>query len=113
MAEEGRALMTEREREIIAGDADVTMNYQYKVQSLVRNRVRKHFDDDIETLEESFPEVYEMVVDEVCGDNDAETLRTELDELEKAFDRGDPEAARIALERAQEVISDGDSEDDQ
>lgn len=112
MAEEGRALMTEREREIIAGDADVTTNYQYKVQSLVRNRVRKHFGDDIEVLEESFPEVYEMVADEVCDDiGDRDYLRTELKELEKAFDRSDPEAAREALERAQEAISDGDRDD--
>lgn len=73
MSEEGRALLTEREREIISGDADVTDNYRYKVQSIVRNRVRKHLSDDVEFLEEHFPEVYEMVVEDVCqGDPDDE-----------------------------------------
>jgi hypothetical protein len=68
MSEEGRALLTDREREIISGEADVSDNYQYKVQSVVRNRVRKRLGDDVEFLEEHFPEVYEMVVGEVCDD---------------------------------------------
>lgn len=71
MTGEGRALMTEREREIISGEADVTTNYQYKVQSLVRNRVQKKLSDDVDVLEEHFPEVYEMIVEEVC-DRDLE-----------------------------------------
>ncbi|MFC6766036.1 hypothetical protein [Natrinema soli] len=113
MAEEGRALMTEREREIIAGDADVTSNYRYKVQSLVRNRVRKQFGDDVEVLEESFSEVYEMLVDDVCdrAGGDLETVAKELDEIEAAFERGDPDAARSALERAQETISKRDRDE--
>lgn len=71
MTGEGRALMTKREREIISGEADVTTNYQYKVQSLVRNRVQKKLSDDVDVLEEHFPEVYEMIVEEVC-DRDLE-----------------------------------------
>lgn len=67
MPEEGRALLTEREREILSGEADVTDNYQYKVKSIVRNRIRKHFGDDVAFLEEHFPEVYDLVVEEVCG----------------------------------------------
>ncbi|WP_226008344.1 hypothetical protein [Natrinema salinisoli] len=58
--------MTEREREIISGEADVKDNYRYKVQSLVRNRVKKKFSDDVDVLEEHFPEVYEMIEEEVC-----------------------------------------------
>ena len=68
MSEEGRALLTDREREIISGEADVSDNYQYKVESTVRNRIRKRLGDDIEFLEQHFPEVYEMVVEEVCDD---------------------------------------------
>jgi hypothetical protein len=67
MTDEGRALLTEREREILAGDADVSDNYQYKVESLVRNRIRKHLADDIEFLYEHFPEAYELAVDEACS----------------------------------------------
>lgn len=70
MPEEGRALLTEREREILTGDADVTDNYRYKVQSTVRNRVRKHFAEDVELLAEHFPEVYEMLRNELCQEGD-------------------------------------------
>ena len=70
MSEEGRALMTDREREILRGDADVTDNYRYKVESLVRNRVRKRFGDDVELLADHFPEVHEMIEREVCEDGD-------------------------------------------
>ena len=68
MSEEGRALLTDREREIISGEADVSDNYEYKVRSIVRNRVRKRLGDDVEFLKDEFPEVHEMVVGEVCDD---------------------------------------------
>ncbi|QLG50243.1 hypothetical protein [Natrinema halophilum] len=66
MAEEGRALMTEREREIITGEAEVTDNYRYKVESLVRNRVKKKFATDIAVLKGHLPEAYEIIEEEVC-----------------------------------------------
>lgn len=65
VTDEGRALLTEREREILSGEAEVSDNYQYKVKSVVRNRIRKHFEDDVAFLHEHFPEVYEMVVEGV------------------------------------------------
>lgn len=69
MTDEGRALMTEREREIIAGNAeDVSDNYRYKVKSLVRNRVRKRFGEDVAVLREHFPEVFAMLEEDVCDD---------------------------------------------
>jgi len=63
MTDEGRALLTDREREVLAGEADVSDNYRYKVQSIVRNRIKKSLGDDIELLQEHFPEAYELVVD--------------------------------------------------
>lgn len=66
MPDEGRALLTEREREILSGEADVSDNYRYKVQSTVRNRIRKRLGRDVEFLEEHFSEVYDLVVEEVC-----------------------------------------------
>ena len=66
MPEEGRALLTEREREILSGEADVTDNYRYKVQSTVRNRIRKYLERDVDFLEEHFPEGYELVVESAC-----------------------------------------------
>lgn len=66
MSEEGRGLLTDREKEIIRGQADVSDNYEYKVKSIVRNRVRKQLGDDVEFLQEHFPEVYKIVVSEFC-----------------------------------------------
>ena len=68
MTDEGRALLTDREQEILSGEADVSDNYKYKVQSIVRNRIRKRLSDDMAILEEHFPEAYALVKEEVGGD---------------------------------------------
>lgn len=70
MPDAGRALLTEREREILSGDADVTDNYRYKVQSTVRNRIRRHLADDLELLAEHFPEAWELVIASACEDQE-------------------------------------------
>lgn len=62
-----RSLLTEREREIIAGDADVTDNYRYKVESTARQRVRR-LGPDIKVLREHLPDAYEELVNVVCSD---------------------------------------------
>ncbi|TMT81737.1 hypothetical protein E2L06_17660 [Haloterrigena sp. H1] len=68
MSEEGRALLTDREKEIISGEADVSDNYQYKTESIVRNRIRKQLGEDIEFLEEYFDEAHELAVEAVCDE---------------------------------------------
>lgn len=60
-----RSLFTDREREILAGDADVKDNYRYKVESTARQRVRRIV-DDVEVLRENHPEIYEMLQERVC-----------------------------------------------
>jgi len=48
---ERRALMTEREREIISGEADdVTDSYRYQTVSRIRARLQ-HLEDDLNALE--------------------------------------------------------------
>lgn len=44
-----RALLTDREREIVAGEADVTNDYQYQTVSRIRQRFRR-LEDDMEAL---------------------------------------------------------------
>lgn len=66
MSEEGRALLTDREKEIISGEADVSDNYRYKTESIVRNRIRKHLDADVKFLEEHFDEAHEIAIEAVC-----------------------------------------------
>lgn len=60
-----RSLLTEREREILSGNADVTDNYRYKVQSIVRQRIRR-ISRDVDVLRDHEPEMYEMLTERVC-----------------------------------------------
>lgn len=46
---ERRALLTEREREIVAGEADVSDSYRYQTISRVRRRFDQ-LEDDLEAL---------------------------------------------------------------
>jgi len=66
---DGRSLLTDREREILAGDADVSDNYRYKVQSVARQRVRG-IADDVDVLREHEPEIFNELQEIVCEDGD-------------------------------------------
>ncbi|MDB9233792.1 hypothetical protein [Halorubrum ezzemoulense] len=67
---DGRSLLTDREREILAGDADVSDNYRYKVQSVARQRVRG-IADDVDVLREHEPEIFDELQQIVCEDDDS------------------------------------------
>lgn len=45
-----RALLTEREREIVSGEADVSDSYRYQTVSRIRSRLQR-LEDDIEALD--------------------------------------------------------------
>ena len=62
---DGRSLLTDREREILAGDADVSDNYRYKVQSVARQRVRG-IADDVDVLRKHEPEIFDELQEIVC-----------------------------------------------
>ena len=66
---DGRSLLTDREREILAGDADVSDNYRYKVQSVARQRVRG-IANDVDVLREHEPEIFNELQEIVCEDSD-------------------------------------------
>jgi len=62
-----RALLTEREREIIRGDADVEKQYRYETISRVRSRIQEELAEDVEALgehDELLDEVRTIVCDE-------------------------------------------------
>lgn len=67
MVSEGRALLTEREREILTGEAAVKSNYRYKVESTVRKRIEEEFPVDADVLRENHPEIFDILRDTVCG----------------------------------------------
>lgn len=53
-----RALLTDREREILTGEADVSRNYVYQIRSRVREKVRR-LGEDIRILEAHHPDLLE------------------------------------------------------
>jgi hypothetical protein len=65
-----RALLTDREREILSGEREVKDNYRYSVESRVRARIRERLTEDVEVLEghdEEFDgELVELLQDVVC-----------------------------------------------
>lgn len=66
---DGRSLLTEREREILSGEADVSDNYRYKVESTARQRVRR-MAPDVAVLREHYPEILAELQEVVCEDSD-------------------------------------------
>ena len=68
---EERSLLTDREREILRGEADVSDNYRYKVESVARRRVR-NIEGDVKVLRENYPKILEELRDVVCPDEEGQ-----------------------------------------
>ena len=62
-----RALLTEKERERIAGDQDDEQR-RYEAVSRARRRVHEELPEDLELLEEHHPTLYDEIKSVVCGD---------------------------------------------
>lgn len=65
---ERRAFLTEREREIISGEADVSDEYRYQTVSRVRRRLNE-MEKDLEAME-AHGELAAELRELVCGDTD-------------------------------------------
>jgi len=63
-----RGLLTEREREIIMGDADVSDNYRYRVVSRIRTKI-ENVDGDVEILAKNREDLLKELREVVCEDN--------------------------------------------
>ena len=63
-----RALLTDREREIISGEADVSDDYRYQTISRVRSRF-KRLEGDLEALE-AHGDLADELRDLVCEDRE-------------------------------------------
>lgn len=65
-----RGLLTEREREILSGEAEVSDNYRYRVVSRVRDKIG-NLRQDAELLEQHHADLADELRDAVCpGDFD-------------------------------------------
>lgn len=62
-----RALLTDREREILGGDADVSRNYVYQIRSRVRAKIDR-LSEDVEILEREHPDLLERLEGVVLGE---------------------------------------------
>lgn len=60
-----RGILTEREREILKGEADVSDNYRYRVVSRVRTKI-ENVDQDVEILSKTREDLLEELRDVVC-----------------------------------------------
>jgi hypothetical protein len=63
-----RGLLTEREREILRGEADVSDNYRYRVVSRIRTKI-ENIDEDVEILSDNREDLLKELRDVVCVDD--------------------------------------------
>lgn len=60
-----RGLLTEREREILNGEAEVSDNYRYRVASRIRAKI-ENVDEDVKILSENREDLLEELQKVVC-----------------------------------------------
>ncbi|MDG5821632.1 hypothetical protein QA609_22890 [Natronococcus sp. A-GB7] len=63
-----RAILTDRERELIASDDTEEKEYQYQAASRIRNKIHDELPTDIDILEENHPELLKELREVVCED---------------------------------------------
>jgi len=67
-----RALLTEKERERIAGNSECEQR-RYEAVSRARRRIREELPEDLELLEEHHPTLYDELKSVVCDGKESET----------------------------------------
>jgi len=87
---ERRALLTDREREVLQGTADDVQDlgqYQSKVRSRIRSRLDR-LEADLSLLDTHEPELAGEIRTSVCGDTHdrLSTLEEEMDQLRDRVD---------------------------
>ena len=63
-----RALLTDRERELIAGENVTDDTYRYQAASRIRNKIEDELTEDIEILREHHPQLLSELRNVVCVD---------------------------------------------
>lgn len=62
-----RAILTDREKEILRGEADVSEKYYYRVVTRVRKKIEQ-VEEDLEVLDENHDSLGEELREVVCSD---------------------------------------------
>lgn len=68
MTEDYRAILTEREREILSGEADVSEKYYYRVVTRVRRKIEK-LEEDVRVLDRHHDTLGDELREGVCDDD--------------------------------------------
>lgn len=63
-----RALLTDRERELLASDDEEEREYAYQAASRIRNKIEDELTEDVEILEEHHPDLLEELREVVCDE---------------------------------------------
>lgn len=71
MADEYRAILTEREKEILSGEANVDEKYYYRVVTRVRQKVEQ-LEGDLDVLDEYHDSLGDELRDIVCDDSETD-----------------------------------------
>jgi hypothetical protein len=61
-----RALLTDRERELIEGGEDAQDDLRYQAVSRVRRKINEELTTDVELLREHHPDLYDELRETVC-----------------------------------------------
>lgn len=88
-----RALLTDREREVLRGDADDVENpdqYRSKIKSRVKTRA-KRIQEDMTVLDDAAPEVADAVREHVCPSS--EPIETRVERLEQRLEENKNDSA--------------------
>ena len=68
-----RALLTDRERELIANEGEAKNEhydeYRYQAISRTRNKIHEELTQDLEILRENHPELFSELQEVVCNDD--------------------------------------------
>lgn len=68
-----RALLTDRERELLASEDEDEREYRYQAASRIRNKIEDELTEDVEILEKHHPTLLRELREVVCervGDTD-------------------------------------------
>lgn len=65
-----RALLTDRERELLASDDEEEDEYRYQAASRIRNKIHDELTEDIEILSEHHPTLLRELREVVCEDEE-------------------------------------------
>jgi hypothetical protein len=65
-----RALLTDTERDRLSGNSEVEKQRVYEAKSRVKRRITEELPEDIEILSKNHPELFEVLEDVVCSNDE-------------------------------------------